>query len=613
MKDTIKTAIPADSLYHQNKAQPDTWVFTDGLGRRSLTNAEVGDPRDDRTLAMFYWTWHTKETAAKGAVNVNELMKQYPDAKNDYNHKAWEGTGHYCFWNEPVLGFYNTEDPFVLRRHSEMLAAAGVDAIFADNTNGGMTWKESYLALYECWDKAREDGVNVPKVSYHLPFAPFPESDAQVRELYREIYGKERYKHLWFKWEGKPMLMAHSHNLAQRKTEEDSALYDYFTWRQGQPGYLVAGTMPGQWGWLSTYPQAVYTKDGIICNEENLSKLKPGEAEQMTVGVSVNHNYETHEITAMNGEHVMGRSYTPEYPDRYAKEGSEATLHGYQFSKQFDYALKIDPRVIFITGWNEWHAWRQPVPWGDVHSMVANAMADQFDNEHSRDLEPTRGELKDHYYYLLVNYARKYKGCSPIPAASAKKTIDLEGGAAQWADVKPYFASYAGNVLHRDDTGYGDHVYREDSGRNDLIGAQVARDEEYLYFRVECAENITAPADALWMNLYLDLNKGRSGWEGFDYTVRYDGEGMSLCRFTGNGFESEKVADCAFALDGRYLTVKIKKSDLGVSGDGFTVDFAWTDNVHDLDDNTHFTGDILQFYATGDVAPGGRFRYSYKA
>ena len=83
MKDTIKTAIPADSLYHQNKAQPDTWVFTDGLGRRSLTNAEVGDPRDDRTLAMFYWTWHTKETAAKGAVNVNELMKQYPDAKND--------------------------------------------------------------------------------------------------------------------------------------------------------------------------------------------------------------------------------------------------------------------------------------------------------------------------------------------------------------------------------------------------------------------------------------------------------------------------------------------------------------------------------------------------
>ena len=130
---------------------------------------------------------------------------------------------------------------------------------------------------------------------------------------------------------------------------------------------------------------------------------------------------------------------------------------------------------------------------------------------------------------------------------------------------------------------------------------------------MECAEDITAPSDALWMNLYLDLNKGSSGWEGFDYTVRYDGEGMSLYRFTGNGFESEKVADCAFALDGRYLTVKIKKSDLGVSGDGFTVDFAWTDNVHDLDDNSLFTGDILQFYATGDVAPGGRFRYSYKA
>ena len=81
--------IPEDSLWHQNQAMPDTWVFTDGLGRVSLTNAEVGAPREDKTLAMFYWTWHTKETASKGAVNTTELLKEFPDAKNDYNHEAW--------------------------------------------------------------------------------------------------------------------------------------------------------------------------------------------------------------------------------------------------------------------------------------------------------------------------------------------------------------------------------------------------------------------------------------------------------------------------------------------------------------------------------------------
>ena len=90
-----------------------------------------------------------------------------------------------------------------------------------------------------------------------------------------------------------------------------------------------------------------------------------------------------------------------------------------------------------------------------------------------------------------------------------------------------------------------------------------------------------------------------------------------LERFTGNGYDSEKVADCEYVLDGHYLTVKVRKSDLGVSGEKYTVNFAWTDNVHDLDDTgengvySRFGGEILEFYVSGDVAPGGRFKYSY--
>lgn len=593
--------IPEDSLFHENEAMPDTWVFTDGLGRRGLTYEEVGAPKSDHTLAMFYWTWHTKETAAKGAVNTTALMERYPDAKNDYNHKAWEGTGHYCFWNEPIYGFYNTEDTWVLRRHAEMLAGALVDVVFTDNTNGGETWKASYTALFDTWKQAEKDGVRAPKISFHLPFAPFPESDAQVRSLYRNVYSNEKWRELCFEWDGKPMLLAHNNNFAGAENEEDKKLFDFFTWRAGQPGYLVDGTRAGDWGWLSTSPQALYYKEG------------DPRVEQTTVGVAVNHNYVTHEITAMNGEHVMGRSYTPEDPTRYEREGREASKYGYHFASQFDYALEKDPRLIFMTGWNEWHAWRQPVPWGDVHSMVSNALADQFDDEHSRDLEPTRGALKDHYYYLLVNYARRYKGVRPIPAASGEKTVDICGADGQWRDVKPYFAAYAGNTAPRDATGYGDRTYRDDSGRNDIIGAQVARDGEYLFFRVECAEEITAPADEKWMNLYLDCRKG-TGWESFDYRISYDpkSESMVLSRFTGKGYESRFVAACDFFLRGRYLTLRVKRSDLDLTEDRFTVDFAVTDNVCDVNDPTRFTGDILQFYTTGDVAPGGRFRYRYE-
>ena len=66
-----------------------------------------------------------------------------------------------------------------------------------------------------------------------------------------------------------------------------------------------------------------------------------------------------------------------------------------------------------------------------------------------------------------------------------------------------------------------------------------------------------------------------------------------------------------------------QKSALGIEGDEFTLNFSVTDNVHDEDDQaekgnvnylyTRFSGDILDFYTSGDVAPGGRFKYSYRS
>ena len=530
----------------------------------------------------------------------------HPDAKNDYNHEAWVGTGRYCFWNEPIYGFYTTEDPWVLRKQAELLANAGVYVVFADNTNGGYTWRESYLVLYPTWEDAMKNGgVDVPKVSYVLPFGNHSGARSQANIIYNDIYKPGLYKDLWFYWDDKPMLMG----LRNAVPDGDigSEIKSFFTWRAGQPEYRVGETAAKTWGWLSVYPQALYSVKGP-------AGVRNGLVEQMSVGVAVNHNYVTKEITAMNGENVMGRSYTSDYPDRYEKEGASASLWGYQFAEQFNYALEVDPEVIFVTGWNEWHAWRQPDPWGGANSKVDNALVDQFDNEHSRDLEPTKGELKDHYYYQFVNFARQYKGVNPIPEPSLNATIDLGAGQAQWKNVVPYYEAYANNVGDRKSSGYGNLKYTETSGRNDLIGAQVARDDEYVYFNVECAEDITPYTDSLWMTLYIDCDQANQGWETFEYVINKSAaskDTVVLEKFTGEGYASTKVADCAYVVDGRYMTVKIAKSDLGLSGNDFTINFSWTDNVHDEGDYEKFSGDIMDFYISGDVAPGARFKYSY--
>lgn len=589
---------PEDSLVLTHRVMPDTWVFTDGLGRTSLTYEDVGGPREDKNVAMFYWTWH--EGPGARPLNVTQFMNEHPDAKNNYDDPAWPTSAAAYFWNEPIWGYYLTTDEWVLRRQAELLANAGVDTIFTDNTNGGFTWKKSYDVLYPAWDKAQHEGaVNTPKVSFHLPFYPFNESYDQIVALYLDIYRTGKYQNLWYYLDGKPMLLGCDDHFAQLSDNVRREIYRFFTFRRPCISSDPKEITVDMWGWLSPTPQPTFW--GSIANRRAKT------VEQMTVGISRNYDYVNQTGTAMNGENVTGRSWTTQ--GYHTEEG--ASKYGYFFAEQFENALEVEPKVIFVTGWNEWTAGRQR-EWGGVQ----NAFADEFIDEYSRDIEPSKGELKDHYYYQLVNYVRRFKGVNPIPQPSPAKTIDMAAGSSVWADVEPYFAAYIGNTFDRDANGYGSLHYVERSGRNDIIGAQVARDGEYLWFRVECAEDVTPYTGKLWMNLYIDCDQTAQGWNTFDYVINKSpasADTVVLERFTkDNDYAStEKVADCAYTVDGKSLVIRVAKADLGISGEDYTVNFTWTDNVHDEGDRSSFTGDIMDFYISGDVAPGGRFKYSY--
>ena len=611
-KSPAEYVIPDDSLIKTHEVMPDTWVFTDGLGRVSLTNAEVGNPREDKTVSMFFWTWHNGRPTV---INVNDAVEKYPEAARDYNHAVWTPSHFQGSWNEPIYGHYESSDQWVLRRQAELLANAGVDAVLTDNTNGAITHKTGYTALFESWGKAMDDGVLTPKVSFMLPFAGGVDTDTQVRDMYMDFYRKDQYHKLWFYWEGKPVLMGRR-NAININDNMGKEITNFFTWRGGQSGYVCPNTAMGEWGWLSTYPQAVY----YATREDRKNKV----VEQMTVGVAQNHNYKLGQLSAMSGNYVMGRSYTHDNQTRYETDGKEASKWGYNFAEQWGYALETDPKIIFITGWNEWAMARidnWPQGW---ESSVPNAFCDQFNDEFSRDLEPTKGALKDHYYYQMVNFVRQYKGVRPIPTPSLKATIDITKDNAQWSAVEPYYAAYIGNTGDREGEGWGDLQYHEYSGRNDIIGARVARDDDNLYFYVECNADITPYTDPLWMVLYIDSDQENQGWETFDYVLNKTSptaDKAVLEKFTGNGYETETVGEVEYTVSGKYMQVKVPKSMLNISGYDFTVNFTWTDNVHDEDDAgergdadykySKFSGDIMDFYISGDVAPSGRFKFSY--
>ena len=588
-----EAVLPADHILNTRDAMPDTWSLVDRLGRVASGNAEAGDPKEDKIVAMFYWDWHNTDNGTP--LNVTEFMKEHPDAQNDYHHPAWPAGSIRYFWDEPVYGYYLTTDEWVIRRQAELLAAAGVDVIFMDNTNGTFTWRNSYLKIYKVFSEAKADGVNVPKISFMLPFAAGDDTAEQLKSLYTDIYRPGRYQDLWFYLDGKPMLMAYRASLTKRRSDPlEEEIYNFFTFRAGEPVYNAedyhakrAGTE--RWGWLSTTPQALY-----------YNAADPDRVEMTTVGVAQNWSAEKG-LTAMNGEHIFGRHYTSKGYD----ERPDAKLRGANFDEQWEFALSKDPRIVFVTGWNEWNAGRYE-SWPPTPAAVENAFPDEFDETYSRDIEPTRGDLGDNYYCQLVDWVRRFKGAREVPLASAPKEIDLGADpAVEWADVGPEYIAYPNNTGDRDAAGYGGTRLTDTSGRNDIVGAKAARDgAQNYYFLVECAADITPYTDPRWMRLYL-RTEGR-GWEGFDYVVNRtapSAEKAVLERYTGAEDGTETVGEVDYRVTGHYLVIRIPCALLGMSGAG-SLEFKWADNVED--------GDFLNFYAQGDTAPTGRFMYAYR-
>lgn len=382
----------------------------------------------------------------------------------------------------------------------------------------------------------------------------------------------------------------------------------FFTFRPMQPAMNAGPDRDDQWGWLEITPQHKYVSTG-------------NGYELVTVGVAQNWSDEEGGLTAMNaGTTVRGRSYTT--TDGFSNLNDTSCQYGYNFQEQWDRALDIDPEMIFITGWNEWVAGRfEQWPSQEAHDQIPqvgvpvdNAFPDEFSKEYSRDIEPMKGGFGDNYYYQMVANIRKFKGMKRPEPVSDMKTITIDGVFDEWDDVTPFFKSNKGNAEHRDGYGYIDPGsttgeplhYINNTGRNDLCGAKVARDNDYVYFYVETADDITPESDADWMRLYIDVDRDKStGWEGYDYVVNRISpeDGKSVLESTDKKWSDYSEADKVdFAVSGNKMEIAIPRSYFGTEELDF--EFKWADNsVTD--------GDILDFLINGDAAPLGRFNYYY--
>ncbi|MBE6815940.1 MAG: hypothetical protein E7522_10910 [Ruminococcaceae bacterium] len=587
------------------EVKPDTWTAVDGLGRTLPTYEEVGGKKQEKFVGMFYWTWHYHHAQNRPARNASELLLLNPEAVRDFDHPIWTdgGDGVPYYWNEPLFGYYSNLDEYVVRKHAEMIADAGVDVIIFDCTNGSETWNNGYETLFKVFSEATEEGVNVPQIAFMLPFSDSEDANISLHNLYNNIYSKSRYKDLWFIWDNKPLIMAHKGSLDSSKVDEKEIL-DFFAFRENEPAYFTDDKFMSEekWGWCSDYPQAKFGKtlfDGI---------------EQMCVSVA--QNAADGELVAMNsGKNVQGRSFTKDGYSYSYKKGDEiitvdsstenSLLYGLNFQQQWDYAIECDPEFIFVTGWNEWLAGR----WSEWQG-TENAFPDQFSDEYSRDIEPANSILKDHYYYQLVSNIRRFKG---MDENSIKKTggttIDILGNDSQWDSVANEYKHYVNSTRKRNaDSWEGTH-YENNTMRNDFKNVKVTYDDTKIYFRIETVDNVTSYKDNAWMRVFIDTDGSGKlpSWEGFEYVINRENatENEVIVEKSTGDWNFEKTGVGKYRLDKNIMYIEIPRSALDLDTEE-EINFNFK-----LSDNMQVDGDILDFYKNGDVAPGGRFMFVF--
>ena len=564
----------------------DTWVAKDDLGRISPINQIQ---KKDKYVGIFYFIWqgaHGYDEHGKGMRKDEGVIQKSGDEKaSPYdiskmlkanpNNPQYGPINAFHHWGEPYFGYYLPDDEWVIRKHAQMLSDAGVDVIILDVTNAAI-YLPQVTKIATVYRQMRKEGLSTPYFAFIVNSKP----QQTVNRLYDSIYDKGLFKDLWFYWKGKPLLLAPPENQSQQ-VKDFFNIRQSWAWSKNQEWF---GNGKDKWTWLDHTPQSYGWHE---------RKDKP---EQISVSIA------EHPVSN------IGRSFH-DGKEPEVKQSSK----GLYFEEQWKRALAVDPEFVFVTGWNEWVAMRFDN--GNAKTFLGKTIkkgetyfVDLYNQEYSRDIEPMKGGFADDYYYQLVNNIRKFKGTREIPTYQEMNKITIDGDFKYWDQVKAVFYDDKDDTFHRNHPGYGSiKEYVNNTGRNDIVMAKVATDDNYISFYVETAKPITGYGTPNWMNLFININNEKlDNWEGYQFLINGNPESKTSTTVAKSlgGWKWEDITKVSYKIDGNEMEVKIPKKSLNINSADFTLDFKWADNVPAKDG-------VINFLDKGDAAPNARFNYRY--
>lgn len=581
-----------------------TWTAHDALDRTVADNEKAGNPKENRYVGLFYFLcW------VGAGVHVQDNTKLYLELGAKEAIRYIENHGGEAYWAEPYFGYYRNTDTWVYRKHAYMLEQAGVDFIYLDVSNAEV-FIPGHTALFDTWLAMRKEGIDTPQIVFFNGDTPST-FQSNMQKLFTTVYSDEnwgKYSELFFMWDGKPLVFGNYSGLSgvtKKQVDEKFTVRGSWAWTDAN----------NYWAWLQEY---IYKPDASARKAElkNGGWGRDAEGNYESLAVAMGH----HPTMSKGRSFVNNREPNNQLGDMEFSSVEQAGK-GLCFEAQFgavDYLVNKnidanDPFVMMITGWNEWIAgcFHSDTPQNMANTTAKFSYVDQFNCEFSRDGEPMRNQdgygISDNYYYQMVDYIRRFKGIAATPIADHQTSVNIYD-LSSWDAIELTYMDSLYDVEHRNTVSYDeDYRYINNTGRNDFEFAKVSQDEDNLYFLVKTSHDIIIDNNAEWMNLYLNVDGDiTTGWEGYDYILNRDRDSfvVTVEKFKDNTFISEVVGGAYYYIEGAYMTIRLSKDLLGISGKLEQMIFKWADN-------SVKNGDPMAFMDLGDTAPDNRFGYAY--
>ena len=570
------------------------------LSGMSDTGLRVMLPTDmdtDKQVGVFYFMW---QGCGPELTQINDNTKIFANlnltGKTGITLDEWKaagggGQGQMHWWGEPLFGYYDALDEWVVSRHLQMLAAADVDFIVVDQTNGVQGgYIQRINLLFETADALAKQGVNVPQIA----FMAYDDGPDTVNTLYKRIYSRHpEWNELFYHWNGhdKPVIFdnitgyskdaSYQIDRTQKLASYDEGVVDALEIRDVSfphetvvPGYSGTGLLYLD---FRTTPQVI--RDN---SDGGYSFMNVSVAEISKTGVSINN------VLSETGD--RSRNWDGNCNLEWHGE-TDAWRYGYNFARQWQVALEKSPDMVFVTGWNEWIAQLH------VQANGTISLIDSANINNSRDIEPMSGGYGDNYYLQMCYYIAQFKYGSSIGAEHAGSTTI--NGDADWEQ--------SGVLRYDDPTGeagarehqaaqYPSLVYTKPAADNDISRIYVAADDTATYFRVDTAEVVKDAQKA--GNLVLLIKVGEK-----TFAVNRTGGTDTTCpveELTDGAWKTVGEATCRVEDKSFSLTIS---TDL-IPNEG-TLYIKWVDGLVD-------PADRMAYYTCPEAAPYGGFFLAFR-